>query len=379
LRSTEDKSLDTLIIGGGLSGLALAYELERQGRDYRLLEAHPRLGGRILSHAGVDLGAAWFWPGQPHIARLIERLGLLTFEQYATGLALVQRSGQVQAFAPPTERSYRLVGGMQRLVEALSGSLTASRLRLGSRACAVVDEGSHVTVVVEEAGGARQMKARQVVIAAPPRLIAEYLSFSPALPSEFERNHRDSPTWMAGNAKAVIAYATPFWRSLRPALAAHSQVFATPAHAEREASDHRQYLSGTVFSETGPLMEIHDASAADGGQAALFGFFGIDAETRRQHRQTELEQAIIRQLIALFGSAAAQHQGIVLQDWAQESMTATAADQLPLMHHPLYALGPRPQWDGRLIFAGSESALRFGGYLEGALAAGQAALDLLPG
>ena len=36
---------DIVIIGGGLSGLALADKLQRAGRDFLLVEARDRLGG----------------------------------------------------------------------------------------------------------------------------------------------------------------------------------------------------------------------------------------------------------------------------------------------------------------------------------------------
>ncbi|MGB2941593.1 MAG: FAD-dependent oxidoreductase [Candidatus Macondimonas sp.] len=56
--------IDTLIIGGGLSGLALAAQLAAQGRDFLLVEARDRLGGRILTRregaAHYDLGPTWF-------------------------------------------------------------------------------------------------------------------------------------------------------------------------------------------------------------------------------------------------------------------------------------------------------------------------------
>lgn len=40
---------DVVIIGGGLSGLAAAFELERLKIPYRLIEVKPRLGGSIIS------------------------------------------------------------------------------------------------------------------------------------------------------------------------------------------------------------------------------------------------------------------------------------------------------------------------------------------
>ncbi|HCW84203.1 MAG TPA: hypothetical protein DHC76_09350 [Rhodobacteraceae bacterium] len=44
------KAMRTLIIGGGVSGFALAEALEAQGRDYLLVEARGRFGGRIQTH-----------------------------------------------------------------------------------------------------------------------------------------------------------------------------------------------------------------------------------------------------------------------------------------------------------------------------------------
>lgn len=41
--------MSILIVGGGLSGLAAAWELERLGAEYRLIEVKPRLGGSIIT------------------------------------------------------------------------------------------------------------------------------------------------------------------------------------------------------------------------------------------------------------------------------------------------------------------------------------------
>ena len=41
---------DIVIIGGGISGLHTAYQLQKRGIDFILIEARDRLGGRILSN-----------------------------------------------------------------------------------------------------------------------------------------------------------------------------------------------------------------------------------------------------------------------------------------------------------------------------------------
>lgn len=52
---------DLLVIGGGLSGLALAYKAARAGRRATVLEAAPRIGGCFHSHRGPD--GYWFEMG----------------------------------------------------------------------------------------------------------------------------------------------------------------------------------------------------------------------------------------------------------------------------------------------------------------------------
>ena len=62
--STE--TVDTMIIGGGLSGIYAAYLLSQRNKPFVVLEARERIGGRILcpEHQEFfsDLGPSWYWP-----------------------------------------------------------------------------------------------------------------------------------------------------------------------------------------------------------------------------------------------------------------------------------------------------------------------------
>ena len=117
---------DILIVGGGLSGLSLADQLAREGRDFLLYEAQDRLGGRIMTNeiAGrkFDLGPAWFWPGQPRMADLTRRFNIPVFEQFSTGDLMFQdQTGAVHRGRgyESMEGSDRLDGGMGALLDAL--------------------------------------------------------------------------------------------------------------------------------------------------------------------------------------------------------------------------------------------------------------------
>ena len=66
-----------------------------------------------------------------------------------------------------------------------------------------------------------------------------------------------------------------------------------------------------------------------------------------------------------------------MKDWAYDTLTSTPTDREPLRTHPEYGLPDAMKgiWDGKLLFAGTEVAGRFGGYLEGALEAAETVLS----
>lgn len=72
------------IIGAGLSGLYAAYLLEQANiTDYLILEARNRLGGRIYTQHGFDLGATWIGPElNPELMQLVNKLKLRFFKQF---------------------------------------------------------------------------------------------------------------------------------------------------------------------------------------------------------------------------------------------------------------------------------------------------------
>lgn len=337
-----------LIVGGGLSGLTLASHLQTAGLDWQLLEARDRWGGRILTEVidgqGYDLGPSWFWPGQPRIEALLEKFALSRFDQaYEGDLVFQDESGDVhrgQGYAS-MQGSWRLKGGLGRLIDKLVAELPAERLHLDTPISQITnsDTADYPLHVLTAKGTG--FSASEVVLAIPPR-IATQLVYTPPLSAQVIEAAQKIPTWMAGHAKAVAIYKTPFWKE--------------------------SGLSGDAMSRSGPLAEIHDASPSEGGPYALFGFVGTPASSRRDNEDA-LKRAIVNQLGLLFGEAGAFPDTLLLQDWAFDPHTAIKLDQVPLHRHPAYG---RPDalsnlWQGRLHFGSTEMGSQFGGFIEGAL------------
>lgn len=349
---SENKT-DILIVGAGLTGLAIAAALKGAGRDVLVIEGRSRIGGRILTaevaSACIDLGPAWFWPGQPRVAALAAELGLDVFDQHSVGrLVFEAPDGAVRRDLDmaPMAGSHRIKGGLSRMTDGLAARIGASSILLEHRLTALAAAKDGIAAKID-AGDPVTIAARRVVLAAPPRLLEASFDFTPHLPEAARHAMQATPTWMAGHAKIVGVYSHPFWR---------------------EAG-----LNGSAISHRGPLAETHDASPADGSVGALFGFVGVPAK-QRQDRDQLLSNAKA-QLASLFGPEALTPTDIILQDWATEDLTATEDDQTPPASHPAY--GPidslRDLWNGRLHIASSETAPTFGGFVEGALEAAEIA------
>ncbi|MDE2349917.1 MAG: FAD-dependent oxidoreductase [Gammaproteobacteria bacterium] len=346
---------EMIIVGAGLAGLALAGTMTDRGGDVVVLEARTRIGGRVLTHAtaagAYDLGPAWIWPAmQPRVAHLARMAGAGLYPQSDLGAFIHQdHQGRTQRIAqgfrqePP---SMRVHGGIEALVAAVARKCRPGSIRLGFAVRRIAVTGDGVEVYAEHAGATVTLTGDRVALALPPRLLAD-IEITPELPPAMKAGLLAVPTWMAGHAKALALYDTAHWRDAR--------------------------LSGSAVSECGPLAEIHDAGIPGAAEAALVGFFGWDA-TRREAERASLTERVAAQLGVLYGAPAGSPKAVILRDWSAERWTATAADRRAPASHPAYGPMPLPDpWGRRLLLCGSEAAPEFGGYLEGALAAAEAA------
>ncbi|MDZ4049247.1 MAG: FAD-dependent oxidoreductase [Limnobacter sp.] len=342
------------VVGAGLAGLNAARLLRLAGVDVRLYEARPRPGGRILtvgvdgaSGAGFDLGPSWFWPEwQPDIAALVQELGLASHRQDQTGRMLFERSPHEPALRVPHPGgsiSWRVAGGTGALVQALEAQLPAGRLHLGTPVLRLTLTKLGVVLSLPEG----EAQADRVILAVPPRLIEHTVAFEPPLPEGVRAMWRRAPTWMAPHAKFLAVYPRRFWRDAG--------------------------LSGGAQSLVGPMVEIHDASSS-AGEAALFGFVGLSAAERQRLGESAVISACVAQLTRLFGAEACEPRAVHLKDWAADAFTAAPLD-LTAPGHPEPSQFALPlEWSDRLILAGSETAPRDPGYLNGAVIASEVAV-----
>ena len=353
------ENVDTIIIGGGLSGIYAAFLLAEKKASFVLLEARSRVGGRILSpeHQGffADLGPSWYWPAiNPRLNMLIQALGLKRYPQFETGLGRLQaRDGHAETIAgyPMDPPGWRLNGGMISLVNGLLERIPKDVIRLNHPVCEIeqLDNGVRVTVGRHDREPRCRLKASRIILALPPRLAAGSILFTPDLPYDLTQAMLRASTWMAGQAKFFALYDEANWRKFG--------------------------LSGQGFSFCGPLGEIHDGSSEANGPYGLTGFVGIPA-LRRKHGEGMI-QSILTQLTFLYGEEAGQPVRVYYQDWAREEFTATEYDQRAAHNHPEFypPCGKTSIWDGALHFAGTETADDLGGYLEGALSSAERAVS----
>lgn len=108
---------EVIIVGGGLTGISAAWELEQQHIPYRLIEVKKRLGGSILTHreAGFTLDASAFVLEKYADWAFLPELGL----QDALKPIGKYRDGELVIFK----------NGTQTLVDAIEQRLTAPIMR----------------------------------------------------------------------------------------------------------------------------------------------------------------------------------------------------------------------------------------------------------
>ncbi len=159
---------DVVVIGGGLSGLAAAYELERQAIPYTLIEVKGRLGGSIHSQRqnGFVIDGGPFILYRTRTWPWLAELGL---DDALYTIGELPKGGQLVAFKD----------GTQALVDALTRQLKTGRVmpRMSVSTLGTVD--NHFAVCLENG---MVIQAAALIVAAPARYAERmFYTFQPEI------------------------------------------------------------------------------------------------------------------------------------------------------------------------------------------------------
>lgn len=335
---------DILIIGGGLTGLTLAYLLRNSERNVLVIEARDRIGGRILTVGGqdqatVEMGATWFGPEHTKFKSLLDELRLGTFKQKLGNTAIYEPTSMSphQLVSLPQEQhgSYRIEGGTSALIKALASHLTDEQLILGEQIKKITVRDNNM--VLESSS--TEIQANQVVSTLPPKLLAETIEIDPKLPENIIEILSGTHTWMGDSIKFGFTYHDPFWLD--------------------------NGTSGTVFSNVGPVNEMYDHSTFDENHNAIKGFLNSSYFSLSKDERLKL---ILQQLRKYYGSSVENFIEYHEKVWTNEPYTYIPYSSHVLPHqnngHKIFH---KSYFDHKLYIAGSETSEIAPGYMEGAI------------
>ena len=121
--------LPILVVGGGVSGLSVAYFLQKAGKKVRLVEAGPRLGGNIRTETRegflYDVGPDSFLRTKPEAKALCEELGL-------TDELIAPREEGAQVFVAYRGKLEPMPEGLALGVPTRPGALLSTALLSGA-------------------------------------------------------------------------------------------------------------------------------------------------------------------------------------------------------------------------------------------------------
>lgn len=239
----------------------------------------------------------------------------------------------------------RIHGGVQPVAERLAGCLADGTVRLGHVVSAIRQDDATVRVETTGPDGPVDVSASRAVVAVPPTL-AGRITYDPPLGPMRDQLVQHMP--QGSVIKFHVLYDTPWWRE--------------------------EGLSGMVLGPLEPIGVTFDCTPPTGSPGLISGFFeGPSAVAAGERTQGERREIVLDVLGRALGDRARDAVAYVDRDWSAEPFTRGCyGAHLPPGAWTVY--GPalrRPV--GRIHWAGTETAERWTGYIDGAIDSGQRA------
>lgn len=340
-----------IIIGAGLSGLSTAYGLRNSNFDVEIIEARPRLGGRIFTiekeNSQLEMGATWFGPQHTSLMELIKELKI-PFKTQDNGAEAVydfRPKGNIERFQIPSQdaATYKFNHGTSHLIETLAEASTA-KIHFDE----VVDLIS-IDEHIQVSTSTTVFEADYLVLSPPPQLISEGIEFRPKLSETFNQLLQDTHTWMSDSIKFSIAYKDAFWKS--------------------------QQFMGTLMSPHQIIQEMYDHSDSNRNQDALVGFLNSNYSHLTSEERKEKVMGLLE---SYFPDEKTHLKAYEDLNWRNETYTIpkNAKSLAPHQNNGNPKLRDS-LFDNRLFFSASETAQQTPGYMDGAVHRGREVADFL--
>lgn len=342
-KSMKNKT-EVLILGGGLSGLSLAYFLSNAGIRSTIFEGRDRLGGRIHTlqrdgEATVEMGATWFSEKHMTMVALLEALDLMKFPQKSDSRVIFEPegSGGYQMVDVPQDDmpSFRVAGGTSEVINTLTKKAHSTHIELNQMVESVSIDDSGVKVSANQ----EDYHADYLVSTIPLHLFHDRIQINPALPTAFMKLLENTHTWMEDAIKFGLTYDAPFWRE--------------------------KLETSTIFSHKGPIVEMYEHNNKEDNLFAIKGFLhpGLARYNYSQRRD-----AVIHQLTQFYGDLPKDYLAYEEKIWGLDPMTYSQRKEpvIPHQNNGDHRLR-QPLFDGKFFFGGSETSVQFPGYMDGAV------------
>jgi monoamine oxidase len=203
----------------------------------------------------------------------------------------------------------------------------------------IADKGDHISLL-DNAGKIHH--GQQVISTVSPQILASTITIEPALPSELLELMQNVQTWMSGSIKFAVEYKEPFWL--------------------------KNGFSGTIFSQSGIIVEMYDHTNFEQDKFALMGFLNASAAN---YTFEQREAFVVEQIETLFGSIVTKNISYHDKIWDHKYILTANPKFLMAHQNNGHALLQEPLLNGKLYLSGTETATSHPGYLEGAIASAQ--------